>query len=107
MYQYKAKVERVIDGDTAVLDIDLGFNIHHISSCRLYGINAYELKDKDPEKKAKAREGKKLLETLLPAGGEIVVTSMQLDKYGRPLVVIEGVNDRLVQEGLAVVYLLD
>ena len=40
MYTYKAKLIRVIDGDTIVADIDLGFNMilrdQHI---RLTGIN--------------------------------------------------------------------
>lgn len=42
-YTYPAKLERVIDGDTAVLLIDLGFNCSTTQSIRLKGYNAPEL----------------------------------------------------------------
>lgn len=33
MYRYKAKITKVIDGETFVLDVDLGFSIHrHITA---------------------------------------------------------------------------
>jgi endonuclease YncB( thermonuclease family) len=43
MYEYKAMVLEVHDGDTVLLDIDLGFNVHTVQWCRLRGINAPEL----------------------------------------------------------------
>ena len=43
MYQYKAICTRVIDGDTVELNVDLGFNIHHIIRGRLYNVSAPEL----------------------------------------------------------------
>jgi micrococcal nuclease len=91
MYTYRARVVRVIDGDTVVLDIDLGFDIHHIKSCRLYGINAYELRDKDPEKKRLATFGKVALTEMLPP--VVIIESKDLDKYGRPLVEIHLTDD--------------
>ena len=42
-YTYPAKLERVVDGDTAVLLIDLGFNCSTTQSVRLKGYNAPEL----------------------------------------------------------------
>lgn len=49
MYEYKARLKRVIDGDTLEMDIDLGFGIwYHGAIVRLKGINA-------PEKKGKTR----------------------------------------------------
>ena len=113
MYEYSARPVRVIDGDTVVMDIDLGFSIHHISSCRLYGINAYELKDKDPEKKELAKKGRTELEALLDITNPrpMRIQSTGLDKYGRPLVIIHTdqgvVNKKLVDVGLAVKYLDD
>jgi len=35
MYEYKAKLVRVIDGDTIVVMVDLGFNVHTKESIRL------------------------------------------------------------------------
>lgn len=42
-YQYRARLMRVKDGDTAVLRIDLGFSIFTEISVRFMGYNAPEL----------------------------------------------------------------
>lgn len=73
------------DGDTCLVDCDLGFGFFlnalnwdrkKIWSCRVYGINAIELKDPGgPEAAAYAR-------SLCPAGTRVRVTSMSWDKYG-------------------------
>ena len=95
MYTYKAKVGRVIDGDTVVLEIDLGFNIFHLMSCRLLGVNAPELNAKDEETKFYAVISKEFLMLLLPVGKIVTIESKKLDKYGRALVLIDGVNDEM------------
>ena len=44
MYQYAARLVRVVDADTVVLDLDLGFYQHRLGrSYRLARINAPEL----------------------------------------------------------------
>lgn len=95
MYTYKAQVSRVIDGDTVVLEIDLGFKIFHIMSCRLVGVNAPELNAKDEAVKLAAVESKEYLMSLLPVGKEIIIKSTRLDKYGRALVWMDGVNEKM------------
>ena len=40
MYIYKAKCERVVDGDTIDANIDLGFDTWKKTRIRLVGINA-------------------------------------------------------------------
>ena len=100
MYTYKAQVVRVIDGDTVILNIDLGFKIFHVMSCRLSGVNAPELNDKDEETKFYAIKSKEFLMLILPVGKIITIESKKLDKYGRALVWIDGVNDE-VNEYLA------
>lgn len=42
MWEYRANLVRVIDGDTYVLDIDLGFHITVRETIRLYGIDCPE-----------------------------------------------------------------
>jgi micrococcal nuclease len=37
VYQYRATLARVIDGDTYEMNIDLGFHVHVIEAVRLYG----------------------------------------------------------------------
>lgn len=86
MYQYRGIVTRVIDGDTVVVDLDLGFKVwlrdQHV---RLEGVDTPELRSKDPEEREKARAAKKFVEGLLAPGTEVVVESKQWDKYGRVL----------------------
>ena len=50
MYEYKAKIRRIVDGDTVDVDIDLGFNmILSKQRIRLYGIDAPESRTRDKE----------------------------------------------------------
>lgn len=45
LYEYRADICRVVDGDTVDADIDLGFNVWlHNERLRFYGIDAPELK---------------------------------------------------------------
>lgn len=107
-YNYYAKVNRVIDGDTVNMTIDLGFNIYTTTNCRLAFINAYELKDKDDTKKAKAYEAKDYLTFLLTKDLKVEIISHDLDKYGRPIVEIfitgRSINHDLLDKGLALPY---
>ena len=47
MYTYKAKVTRVVDGDTVDCDVDLGFEVHAHTRLRLAGIDAPEVRGKE------------------------------------------------------------
>ncbi len=51
MYEYKAKVTRVVDGDTVDALIDCGFSVFRKERIRLYGINAPESRTRDKEEK--------------------------------------------------------
>lgn len=113
LYNYEAIVERVIDGDTLKLDIDLGFTIHWKSSCRLYGVNAPELKSKIAEVRDAAKESKQYLIDNLQVGSTILIYSKELDKYGRPLIEVffgenfkRHLNAELLDKNLAVKYIL-
>lgn len=46
---------KVVDGATVDLDLDLGFSITLRQRVRLYGIDAPELRSKDPAEKAKGQ----------------------------------------------------
>lgn len=46
-YRYRAIALRVIDGDTFVADVDLGFHTHVHQHIRLHGYNAPELRTPD------------------------------------------------------------
>ena len=51
MYTYKAKLDRVIDGDTVDANIDLGFDISVHKRIRLAGIDSPESRTRDLEEK--------------------------------------------------------
>lgn len=79
MYQYKAVFKRVIDGDTAVLDVDLGFHIWlRDLHFRFYGINAPEKTDKIGWAAAKD-----FVENFFASNPTVIVNVYGEDKYGR------------------------
>ena len=50
---YHAELERVVDGDTIDITIDLGFNVKlHKQRCRLAGIDTPESRTRDLAEKA-------------------------------------------------------
>ena len=100
LYEHAAVV-RLIDGDTVVLDIDLGNHLVWRDSFRLYGLNT-------PERgKPGASEATAALAALL-APGLVRVQTHKPDKYGRWLVdlwVAAGhVNQLLIAGGHAKPY---
>jgi endonuclease YncB( thermonuclease family) len=106
MYQYKATIDRVIDGDTAVLDVDLGFYTSMKLHFRFFGINAPEKTDKVGWVAA-TDYTKKFFEE----NPTVIVNVYGQDKYGRWLGDFldpnsnTSLNTQLVDNGLAKVYL--
>lgn len=112
MYHYKAKVEKVVDGDTFDVVIDLGFKITTNQRIRMSGINTpetYNVK-KDSEEYQKGMASKMFMEQRLAANNyEIELeTEKTTEKYGRYLGTVKladsavTLNDELVQKGFAV-----
>ncbi len=111
MFQYKAKVIRIIDGDSLILDIDLGFRTHIEIPVRLAHINTPELRDSNEENRARAKQAKDELAVRLidPAVTIRSLKPFKGDKYGRWLVEIinssgVNVNQTLLDLGLAEPY---
>lgn len=78
-YLYKAKIVKVIDGDTLVLNIDLGFQVIKEQIIRLAQIDAADIE---------TARGKKAFEYLRDLAGrleEVVVKTNKVDIYGRYL----------------------
>lgn len=66
MYEYKAEILRVVDGDTVDVDIDLGFGIWMKKErVRLYGIDTPESRTRDKTEKVFGLAAKKRLKELL------------------------------------------
>jgi len=111
MYQYKIKkINRVIDGDTIDVDIDLGFWVTVSYRVRLKDIDAAETRTKNLEEKAEGIKARLWLEKELAREGEWVIETHKEDKYGRILgtLYLVGdpvtVNERMLNEGIAKPY---
>ena len=59
MYEYKAKIIKVVDGDTVDVEIRLGFKISLQERLRLFGIDTPEIRTRDKEEKKMGFEAKK------------------------------------------------
>ena len=116
-YIYKAKLDRVVDGDTVDALIDVGFDIWFKKRIRFKGVDTWESRTRNLEEKAlglkaKART-KELLEKVSSKSGYFRIKSYGLGKYGRVIadVFIEdkngkqwNINQTLISEGHAYVY---
>ena len=99
MYKYRAKVIRVVDGDTLDAMIDLGFNTWVKKRVRLSGIDAYESRTRDKVEKTKGLAAKARVKQVLEDNdNEIVLTSLGVGKYGRCLGEIQLVNSYIKSE---------
>lgn len=92
MFQYKAIITNVVDGDTFDMDIDLGFNIHIHERVRLLDIDT-------PEKFGKEKELGLLVKQYAQynfEGMEVVIkseksdTAAETDSFGRWLVRVDA-----------------
>ena len=117
MYEYKAKLERVVDGDTIDATIDLGFDVFVKKRIRFAGINAPESRTRDLKEKAFGLAAKDRVKAILTENPEFTLESTELGKYGRVLGRIhidklDGtecltqvcLNDQLIKEKHAVAY---
>lgn len=115
MYIYKAKLDRVVDGDTLDAIIDLGFDITVHKRIRLTGINTPESRTRDLEEKKRGLAAKEALLTMLTKENQndyFVVESEKVGKYGRVLGTLHieiddkecCINKKLIEDGHAVEY---
>ena len=112
MYHYKAKVERIVDGDTIDVVIDLGFKITTFQRIRLANINTPEtyIVKKDSEVFKKGIISRLFVEQRIAANNNEIElqTEKVTEKYGRYIGTIwladstTSLNDELVEKGLAV-----
>lgn len=124
-YIYNAEVIRVVDGDTVIASVDVGFDMWKRCNIRLHGIDTPETRTRDlNEKKAGNKAKDRLIELLKSNDNKFVLDSRGLDKYGRVLGILYtgyhevlpwddssstrpieiSLNDLLIIEGHAVKY---
>jgi len=97
MHEYKAKIRRIVDGDTVDVDIDLGFGIVLVKQrIRLYGIDTPESRTRDKEEKFYGKLAAAFLKDQCKKPSSITLrTHMdKKGKFGRILgeIIVDGVN---------------
>ncbi|MBF0123694.1 MAG: thermonuclease family protein [Candidatus Omnitrophica bacterium] len=99
-YTYPASIERVVDGDTFLVEVDLGFGVSVRERLRLRGIDCPELKTKEGQK------AKEEMMRRLQRGSRVVIRSHKTDIYGRFVADVfyipDGENDpeKILAEGI-------
>lgn len=109
MYEYRAKVLRLVDGDTVDAAIDLGFGLAFTARFRLAGLNTPE---RGQAGGAAATEAlRKALYDAAGPGGYVACRTDRdrQDKYGRYLITFfdlkgASINQWLLDNNLAVPY---
>jgi micrococcal nuclease len=96
MYCYKAKLNRIIDGDTFVLAIDVGFEITINTHVRVLDLDTPEIFHSSCKAEKIHGFEAKLKASMLLQGKELTILTKKKGKYGRYLADIfiepEGLN---------------
>ena len=105
IYHYKVlNIVRVIDGDTVMATVDLGFRASITLDFRLSGIDTPEMRGASHDAGIAARD---YLAMRLTSSVDVAVQSSK-DKYGRYLgeFTVDGVsiNQEMISKGFAVAY---
>lgn len=87
MYEYRARVIDVVDGDTFRLEVDLGLDILHRITVRLFGVSTPEVRGEEREAGLQA---KAFVESLIPKETLVLISTVKdrREKYGRYLAVV-------------------
>jgi micrococcal nuclease len=114
MYQYRAKLKRVVDGDTIDAIIDLGFKMTTEQRIRLKGINTPEIwrQKKDSQEYKRGMEAKDYVIKRFEENGNVftIHTDKETGVYGRYIGAVffddsqESLNAELLRIGMATKY---
>ncbi len=104
MYKYKAKLLRWVDGDTALVRIDLGFHCQREERIRLARVDAYELNSSTIYKRRRAISARFNAKKICPEGSEVSIETKKAphpDMYARYIADIKfgrkNVSDELLK----------
>ena len=98
MFEYQAKIEKIIDSDTVEFSVDLGFHIYFREQMRLVDYSAPEIEGSEKSIGLIAKQ--KLEEELLPIGTTVLLRSKKTDKFGRWLADIQWTADQTLTQFL-------
>lgn len=108
MYEYKARVTRIISGSIVQMDIDLGFGQVHQAFARLARVNPPHADAPELEDRNRAQAAARALADLI-GGQQVTVVSKSVDENGCALVEISltvggetfNVNNWMAERGYA------
>jgi micrococcal nuclease len=121
LYHYKAKIVKVHDGDTIIVDLDLGmYTTRKDIRIRFYGIQAPEIRGPEKVKGYAARDHLKMLLSVPPFTHfghyrEIIIQTIKdrTGKFGRLLGIVWlkryqanrwiNINKQMVRDGHAII----
>jgi len=92
MWTYRAELDRVIDGDTVDLEIDLGFKIKHRVRVRLKDVDTPELRGAEKEEGKRYKQA--VIDWFMRHGDKCYLKTEKTGKYGRWIGTIWGENDK-------------
>ena len=84
-YIYKAKITRVVDGDTCDVELDLGFSVLYKGRVSLTGIDTPESRTRDLVEKKFGLASKEFFKEWVANNPDILVESTEKGKFGRIL----------------------
>ena len=83
MYEYGCTVERVVDGDTIDVILDLGFDIRFKSRVRLYGIDTPESRTRNKDEKVRGKMAASFLKDAIENGEKVIIQTKLKDSRGK------------------------
>ena len=111
MYTYRVKkINRIVDGDTIDVTIDLGFNIHIDQRVRVAGIDSPEKRTRNAAEKALGLDATDWMTKHLEDASDLIIKTAvegSMGKYGRVLGWLfvgnseVSLNEKMVAEGFA------
>ena len=114
MYTYFCKIDRVVDGDTIDVNIQLGFDISHKARVRMMGIDTPESRTRNLAEKALGLASKARLKEMLKGKKVKLICTKEKGKFGRILADVIAIdkntgseincNMQLIEEGHARAY---
>jgi len=104
MFEYKAQVTRVVDGDTFKATVDLGFRIYATETFRLGGIDTPETWRPKTEAERDHGQAAKQRVIDLVDGKEVIIKTAKTGKYGRWIAFVtledgQDLTELLISEG--------
>jgi len=110
MFTYKAKVIRWVDGDTLLVEIDLGFYVQTTQKIRLARIDAPEMNNTVAYRERQAKHARAVAKKNCPEEATVTITTTKQnrDQYARYIAEVTyndtNMSDYLIEKNVAKIY---